>query len=89
MPATVQRAARVPVLGAALLYVVASDTQDLDLLDTEGPLQEAPAASQSYWRKLRKFLCAGLPLKVALSFHSTFVNGAITHFLRASFAPEQ
>ena len=32
--------------------------------------------------------CEGLPLDVALSFHTTFANGAITHLLRANLVSE-
>jgi hypothetical protein len=34
----VERAVRLPVLGAALPFVVASDIDQLDLLDRAGPL---------------------------------------------------
>ena len=41
LPASVARAAHLPVLGAALPYVVASDIGQLDLLDYDVPLREA------------------------------------------------
>ena len=83
LPASVARAARLPVLGAALPFVVASDLGELDNLDHDGPLRGACTALETYWQNLCKLRCEGLPLDVALNFHTTFVSGAITHFLRA------
>ena len=82
------RAARLPVLGAALPYVVASDIDQLDLLDYDGSLREACTALQTYWQNLCKLRSEGLQLDAALNFHTTFANGVITHFLRATYAPE-
>ena len=84
LPASVARAGRLPVLGAALPFVAASEIDQLDLLDGSGPLQKARTAFQDYWQNLCKLRCEGLPLDVALSFHTTFANGAIAHFLRAN-----
>ena len=38
LPATVQRAGVLPVLGSSLPYVVASELEHLDLLDADAPL---------------------------------------------------
>ena len=67
LPASVARAARLPVLGAALPYVVASDIGQLDLLDYNGPLREACTALQTYWQHLCKLRCEGLQLDAALN----------------------
>ena len=58
------------------------------ILDHDGPLRGACTALETYWQNLCKLRCEGLPLDVALNFHTIFVNGAITHFLRAAYAPE-
>ena len=67
LPASVARAARLPVLGAALPYVVASDIGQLDLLDYDGPLREARTPLQTYWQNLSKLRCEGLQLDAALN----------------------
>ena len=68
--------------------MVASDIGQLDLLDYDGPLREACTALQTYWQNLCKLRSEGLQLDAALNFHTTFANGAITHFLRTTYAPE-
>ena len=52
LPAKVQRAGVLPVLGLSLPYVVASELEHLDLLDAEAPLAQARNAFHSYWQNL-------------------------------------
>ena len=52
LPATVQRAGVLPVLGSSLPYVVASELEHLDLLDADAPLAQARNAFHSYWQNL-------------------------------------
>ena len=83
LPATVQRAGVLPVLGSSLPYVVASELEHLDLLDAEAPLAQARDAFHAFWQNLSKLRCAGLCLDTALNLQEVYVNGAITHHLRA------
>ena len=52
LPATVQPAGVLPVLGSSLPYVVASELEHLDLLDADAPLAQARNAFHSYWQNL-------------------------------------
>ena len=89
LPASVQRAGVLPVLGSSLPYVVASELEHLDLLDAEAPLAQARDAFHAYWQNLCKFRCAGLCLDTTLNLQEVYVNGAITHHLRAKLVTQE
>ena len=89
LPASVQREGVLPVLDSALPYVVASELEHLDLLDAEAPLAQARDAFHAYWPNLCKLRCAGLCLDPALNLQEVYVNGAITHHLRAKFVAQE
>ena len=89
LPATVQRAGVLPVLRSSLPYVVASELEHLDLPDADAPLAQARDAFHAYWQKLCKLRCAGLCHDTALNLQEAYVNGAITHHLRAKFVPQE
>ena len=88
IPGDLQQVSSFTCLGAAALWVP-KDCVRVDVAartETSGSLRHSIVAMQNFSTKLGTLRQAGLSLHCALAVHRAWVNGSITHHLRANLA---